>query len=113
MTDIGNNSGEAADKSYSAKQPCTLPVIAYVGSSSRKANHVIGGDCCCVNASDDNDGADDNDVVDVVDGVIVEWCNAADGANFQVGPFDIDVTPVGGPTRSDHNAQVVEIRTVV
>lgn len=55
---MGNNSGQAADTSYRDNAPCTLPVMAYEGSSSRRANHVMSGDCC-VNADNDKDADDD------------------------------------------------------
>lgn len=50
------------------------------------------------------------DVRVVVDGIMVNGGGVVVvTADFQVGPFDIN--PVGGTTRSDHNAGVVEIRT--
>ena len=48
------------------------------------------------------------DVRVVVDGSMVNGVVVVI-ADFHVGPFDIN--PVGGTTRSDHNAGVVEIRT--
>lgn len=59
---MGNNSGQAADTSYRDNAPSTLPVMAYEGSSSRRANHVMSGDCC-VSADNDKDADDDADDV--------------------------------------------------
>lgn len=49
----------------------------------------------------------------VVDVVLLQQGCIVNGVDFQVGPLDMEVTPVGGTTRSDHKADVVEMRTAV